>query len=164
MELVFYPDPRLLVKCDTAHEGQKYRLDLAINMWKIMTDNNGVGLAAPQIGLNMRMFVWKEKGRRQAIWNPVLRSIKGCQKSLEGCLSLPGIKVTLQRAISCILHGTGINNQPVGFTGDVNTTTIWQHEIDHLDGKLIIDNMSHKESMTNKNALQALLKNVSLKE
>jgi peptide deformylase len=127
-------------------------------MFRILDRHNGAGLSAPQVGMNVRMFAWKENGFCQIIWNPVLISVSGQQQSVEGCLSLPGVTVTMTRGTSSILKGIGINNLPIQFIGDAHTTRIWQHEIDHLDGKLIIDNMTKEETGVNKGTLRRLLK------
>ena len=166
MELVTYPNPILFERCKeipNSGSGQSpnERASLVVKMWKIIQEwdfNNGVGLAAPQVGLNTRMFIWCPNYDIQAIWNPTLSCVKGHIGSTEGCLSLPGIKVTIQRATSSILDGTGINNKPIKFIGDAVTTRIWEHEIDHLDGKLINDNMNHEDSVSNRDDLKKLLK------
>jgi len=123
-----------------------------------MTENKGVGLAATQVGLKIRMFVWKQYGVNRAIWNPTLSQTKGSMESIEGCLSLPKVSVTLQRATSCVLRGTGVDGLQFELRGTEDTTRIWQHEIDHLDGKLIIDNMNRNETISNKKALKRLRK------
>jgi peptide deformylase len=128
-------------------------------MWRIMSENGGCGLSASQIGLCIRMFVWKHDGFDQAIWNPFLDCVSGSAKLEEGCLSLPKVSVTKQRATSSILTGTGLNGRSLKFIGNEITTRIWQHEIDHLDGRLIIDGMSHEETILNRDAMRSLLKN-----
>lgn len=162
MQLVYYPDPRLLVKCNeydsSIKESVKKRRMMRSEMFRIMEKHNGAGLASPQVGMNVRMFSWKDKGICQIIWNPVLKSVDGQQNSIEGCLSLPGATVTMIRGTSSILIGIGINNLPLQFIGDAHATRIWQHEIDHLDGKLIIDNMTPEETSENKGTLRRLLK------
>jgi len=160
MQLIHYPDPRLLVICDPNNFTiTKDRKILAGYMFKIMNTNKGVGLAAPQVGLNLRMFVWNQNGFGQAIWNPILSYLSGNIESTEGCLSIPGVNVNMQRAVSSILSGEGMNGKKLRFIGGKKTTPIWQHEIDHLDGKLIIDNMSRDDTIANKEALRELLKN-----
>ncbi len=172
MQLIYYPDPILSKKCQPAInpskkqniKNSKRRLAprswseaLASEMWKIMDDNNGIGLAAPQVGLNIRMFVWKHNGRNQTIWNPELSDISGgCITSAEGCLSLPKVTIKLQRPTSSVLNGIGLNGQPLRAFGNSVTTRIWQHEIDHLDGKLIIDNMSREDIIANYDAITIL--------
>ncbi len=162
LKLVKYPDPRLLVRCleyDSSNkESIKKRRMLRSEMFRVMERHNGAGLAAPQVGMNVRMFAWLDQGICQIVWNPVLKSVSGQQDSIEGCLSLPGATVTMVRGTSSILTGIGINNLPLRFIGDARTTRIWQHEIDHLDGKLIIDNMTKQETSENKGTLRRLLK------
>ena len=162
MQLIYYPDPRLLNVCPPV-EGQldlKERRALVASMFGVMSKHHGgVGLAAPQVGLNVRMFIWMQKEFGQAIWNPVLSCLSGRMESTEGCLSLPKVNVTIQRATSSIMTGIGVNGKPLRLIGDQNTTRIWQHEIDHLDGKLIIDNMSLDDRNSNRDAMRTLLKN-----
>jgi len=162
LKLVTYPDPRLLVKCleydSSIKESIKKRRMFRSEMFRVMERHNGAGLAAPQVGMNVRMFAWLDQGICQIIWNPILESVSGQQESREGCLSLPGVTVTVTRGTSSILKGIGINNLPLRFIGDAHTTRIWQHEIDHLDGKLIIDNMTREETGENKGTLRRLLK------
>lgn len=158
MQLVYYPDPRLLKVCTEAKfEPEKERVRIASKMWNIMKKRRGVGLAAPQVGLDVRVFVFKNNGYDQAVWNPVLSCISGNVTEIEGCLSLPNVGVMVPRSTSSILMGQGENGLPLQFIGNEITTRIWQHEIDHLDGKLIIDNMNREETLTNKDALKLLL-------
>lgn len=166
MQLVYYPDPRLLKVCaetlvatylKSNTKFKQERVRMATKMWLIMRKKRGVGLAATQVGSNIRMFVFKSNGYNHTIWNPVLSCVSGSHESIEGCLSLPNINVMVQRATSSILTGQGLNGLPLQFIGDPIMTRIWQHEIDHLDGKLIIDNMSREETLSNKEALRLLL-------
>jgi peptide deformylase len=185
MQLIHYPNPILLQPCKTIYgstrdqtgdQTPKNRSQLATAMWKIMDDHNGIGLAAPQVGLNIRMFVWKKNGCNLAIWNPVFTWLSGEANSIEGCLSLPGIQVTIKRATQATLSGTdyrgwSTKNKPIYARGigegitivsdldSLEETRIWQHEIDHLNGQLIIDNMSREDTITNRDALRTLLKN-----
>lgn len=159
MKIVYYPNPKLLKPCVPAKsETTMERVKLATEMWNIMHENNGVGLAAPQVGLKTRMFVWKHNNSNHVIWNPSLKSVSGHLDSVEGCLSFPGVSVTKKRARHCVLCGEGMNGLPLEIIGNPTTTRIWQHEIDHLDGKVIIDDMSVEEKNANKEALRVLLK------
>lgn len=159
MQLVYYPNPKLLEVCIEAPDQPKCkRWWLAAEMWKIMKENHGCGLASSQVGLNIRMFVWDQYGHNKAIWNPVLSCLKGDTESIEGCLSIPGVKVTIKRSTLSILSGVDLDGLPIAFVGDRTTTRIWQHEIDHLDGKLIIDDMSRSDTNANRDALRTLLK------
>ena len=169
MQLVYYPDTRLSRVCIPAQEfsglgapkkatTRVRRATLSADMWKIMEDNNGAGLAAPQVGLNHRMFVWRYNHANCAVWNPRLTWLEGEEEAVEGCLSLPGISVIVNRAKESTLDGTGIDGSPFFMIGNSILTRIWQHEIDHLDGKLIIDNMNRNETIANKKALKRLRK------
>lgn len=165
MQLVYFPDPILREVCIEAPEQPMgdpddliiTRARIACKMWKIMRKKHGVGLAAPQVGLNIRMFVFSQDGCNQAIWNPILSCVEGIEESIEGCLSLPKINVTMQRATSCIMKGLGVNGRHLYYVGNSMMTRVWQHEIDHLDGNLIIDNMSPEETLSNKDAIEILL-------
>lgn len=160
MQLIVYPDPVLLRKCLPATKNKdKNRAKLAAKMWRIMYEHNGIGLAAPQVGLSIRMFVWVQNGSPQAIWNPKLSAVSGSANSMEGCLSLPKFNVTVKRATTSILNGEGINGRQLRFIGNVNTTRVWQHEIDHLDGKLLVHNMDYDDLIKNQDALKELLIN-----
>ena len=140
INLKYYPDSILRQKCIPVNMDTYDRLSLATEMWKIMHDNKGIGLAAPQVGLNIRMFVWTHLGKDMAIWNPKFTQLSNYKQSrTEGCLSLPETNVSVPRSISSTLTGYGINKEKLFCIGDNNLTRIWQHEIDHLDGKLIID-------------------------
>lgn len=164
MQLVYYPSPILTIECQPMPESHKESLKtkrvLRSEMYRIMNKYGGVGLAAPQIGLNRRVFVWKENGFDQIVWNPVLKSVSGRKEAVEGCLSLPGVQVKMVRGTSCIMTGIGINNMPIQFIGNELTTRIWQHEIDHLNGKLIIDGMDKDDTLSNKGTLRRLLKTI----
>ncbi|MEE9574067.1 MAG: peptide deformylase, partial [Candidatus Neomarinimicrobiota bacterium] len=122
MQLVYYPSPILFEQCQpvpNSGKGQrrKDRLALANMMWDVMEKNRGVGLAAPQVGLNIRMFVWKQYRTNFVIWNPIVCSVSGISQSTEGCLSLPGIAVTKERSIISQIFGTGINGKPCNYNG-----------------------------------------------
>lgn len=162
MQLIYYPNPILFRPSisipDTGGDNiRTIRSYQASRMWEIMNDRGGVGLAAPQVGFNIRMFVWKQDGNDKAIWNPTFTWVsKDTLCSIEGCLSLPNIGVMKSRSISSCMTGTDINCEPVGFNGDESMTRIWQHETDHLDGKLIIDSMTREEQVLNRGALNAL--------
>ncbi len=160
MQLVLYPDQILRTQCQQAPDcGNKGRAGLAAAMWKIMDDSRGVGLAAPQVGLSIRMFIWKHYRLNMAIWNPVICGVSGINNGMEGCLSLPGVTITKERSNTSRLIGIGINGEQISLWGDSIHTRIWQHEIDHLDGRLITDGMSVENETANQSALEALQKN-----
>ena len=112
--------------------------DMAETMWHQV----GIGLAAPQIGVSLRIFVMDD-GKRgaRAIINPVVTERGGVVKEEEGCLSLPGIFAEVERSKSLRIEGLDGEGQPVSFEAQGLQAKIIQHELDHLDGVLFIDRL-----------------------
>jgi peptide deformylase len=106
-----------------------------------MYDEVGIGLAAPQVGVSVRlMVVGDEEGRGvQALLNPVITEQGGTVTAEEGCLSLPGIFAPVTRAERVTLEAQDVAGQPVRLTARGLRARVFQHEIDHLDGVLFID-------------------------
>jgi peptide deformylase len=107
----------------------------------LMHEAQGVGLAATQVGVLRRLFVFEpdEDGPR-AIVNPVI--VERGDETLvddEGCLSLQGVRVPVERATSVVLEGKDPNGEDVRYELDLYASRIVQHELDHLDGVMIID-------------------------
>ena len=113
------------------------------NMIKVMYQANGIGLAANQIGHNKRMFVMdtsNEKDSPQVFINPILRSKNNIKMTnMEGCLSCPGEDVKVKRSITVNLEWTCRHGKSQHKTFSYLPSRVVQHEMDHLDGKLIID-------------------------
>ena len=113
------------------------------NMIKIMYQANGIGLAANQIGYNRRMFVMdtsNERNKPQTFINPVIRSKNNIKMTdIEGCLSCPGEEVKVKRSITVDLTWTCRHNKLQHKTFSYLPSRVVQHEMDHLNGKLIID-------------------------
>ena len=113
------------------------------NMIKIMYQANGIGLAANQIGYNRRMFVMdtsNERNKPQTFINPVIRSKNNIKMTdIEGCLSCPGEEVKVKRSITVDLKWTCRHNKLQHKTFSYLPSRVVQHEMDHLNGKLIID-------------------------
>jgi peptide deformylase len=112
--------------------------DMAETMWHQV----GIGLAAPQIGVSLRIFVMDD-GKRgaRAIVNPVVTERGGVVKEEEGCLSLPGIFAEVERSKSLHIEGLDGEGEPISFEAQGLQAKIIQHELDHLDGVLFIDRL-----------------------
>jgi peptide deformylase len=114
---------------------------LVDRMTVLMHEAQGVGLAATQVGVLRRIFVFEpdDEGPR-AIVNPVLTE-QGKEKATdnEGCLSLQGVKVPVERSTRVVLEGKDPNGEDLRFELDEYGSRVVQHELDHLDGVLIID-------------------------
>ncbi len=112
---------------------------LVDQMERIMRAANGVGLAAPQLGILQRIFVYDAGDGFQAVINPKILGRKGEQVGVEGCLSIPGLQGDVTRAEEVVVKGTDQFGKPVRIRGEGLTARVIQHENDHLDGVLFID-------------------------
>jgi peptide deformylase len=107
----------------------------------------GVGLAAPQIGLSLRFFVFDAhdgEGPR-AVANPVISGLQGEQLEEEGCLSIPNLWWDTRRAEVARVEGRDVRGQPVAYEGEGLFARILQHETDHLNGMLFTDRLDDEE-------------------
>ena len=136
-----YPDVALRLK---AHEVTEFDNDLAkliARMTELMHDAEGVGLAATQVGVLRRLFVFEPEGIGPcAVVNPRL-SKQSRDKEIddEGCLSLQGVRVPVERATKVTLEGQNANGEAVSWEFEGLSARVVQHELDHLDGILIFD-------------------------
>jgi peptide deformylase len=99
------------------------------------------GVAAPQIGVSLRVFVYDADGARGHLINPVLRDPSGTQDDEEGCLSLPGMAFATPRAGSVTATGVDEHGDPLTIVGTGFLARALQHETDHLDGVLYVDTL-----------------------
>jgi peptide deformylase len=115
------------------------------NMWATMYSVRGVGLAAPQIGLNIRLSVIdvkpEGKSQRLVLINPEIISRQGKVFDEEGCLSVPGVYAKINRAARVSIRALDAHGAPYEMEGEGLLARAFQHEIDHLDGKLFIDHL-----------------------
>jgi peptide deformylase len=113
---------------------------LAKRMIRIMHDAPGVGLAAPQIGVLQRLLVYDVNDDPQALVNPVLDEFsEQTEESDEGCLSLPGVTMPVERPVSLRVRGFDASGEPVEYRAEGLKARVIQHEYDHLEGVLIVD-------------------------
>ena len=130
------------------------------DMWATMESVRGIGLAAPQIGLNIRLSVIdirpEGKSRRLVLINPEIVSREGRILEEEGCLSLPGVYAKLARASRVRIRALGADGRPYEMAGEGLLARAFQHEVDHLDGKLFIDHLD----FVNKLKVMAILKDI----
>ena len=113
---------------------------LAQDMLRIMRENEGVGLAANQIGRLNRIFVAAYEDQEFVVINPVVEwSSESTEKDEEGCLSLPGTRVEIERPYAVTVSGKDTSGTTVRLEAEGLLARIFQHEIDHLNGVLILD-------------------------
>lgn len=159
LAIIHYPDPRLRTPCETVTQFDQDLADLAARMLALMKGAKGVGLAAPQVGLLLRVFVMNPTGEEadaMAFVNPVIREPRGAAEAEEGCLSIPGVNAQIRRAAHCRIMAQNLKGEPVELEGQDLLCRIWQHETDHLNGVLILDRMGPGDKLATRKTLQAL--------
>ncbi len=135
-----YGDPALRMKAREVETFDDDLARLAERMTALMHDANGVGLAATQVGVLRRMFVFDDEGEDRVLVNPVItESSKDVETDDEGCLSLRNVLVPVERAKKVTIEGLDVAGDPVTYALELTTARVVQHELDHLDGVLIID-------------------------
>lgn len=109
------------------------------DMWETMEKSDGVGLAAPQVGVSLRIIVIDAGEGIIELINPVITESMGCELGLEGCLSIPGIFGDVERFAEVTVEGFNRFGKKVKITGNGLLGRALQHEIDHLEGILFIE-------------------------
>ena len=104
----------------------------------------GAGLAAPQIGVGLRVFTWNVEGEVGHLVNPTLELSEEQQDGLEGCLSIPDLTFECLRALSVVANGFDMHGEPVTIHGTDYLARAIQHETDHLDGVLFVDRLDEQ--------------------
>lgn len=159
VKIIHYPDPRLHKPCRAVERFDHDLAALARRMLELMHAHKGVGLAAPQVGELVQMFVCNLTGDTkddQVFVNPALSDLEGEIEAQEGCLSIPDVSVTMRRATSARLQAQDLSGKRVELTGADLAVRCWQHECDHLRGRLIVDAMSESDRIANRRALKDL--------
>lgn len=122
---------------------------MAEEMLELMYEHEGVGLAANQVALPLRMFVVNPAGKRgegeeRVVINPVLQRPKGSESDREGCLSLPGLFGDVMRSKQIMLSAYDLQGQPIELKCEGFFARVLQHENDHLDGTMFFDRMTEE--------------------
>ena len=137
-----YPDPVLRMRTREVEQFDDDLSRLVERMIALMRDANGVGLAANQVGVIRRVFVFQphEEDEPRAVVNPqITKRSEESVRDDEGCLSLVGITVPIERALSLTLEGKDDRGADLKLELEEQAARVVQHELDHLDGVLIID-------------------------
>ena len=108
-------------------------------MVNTMVANKGIGLAAPQVGIDKQLIVVKIELLIFKLANPVIINCKSADVLEEGCLSIPGERVNIERPYEILVHALNDKNEEVEVKAKALLARVLQHEIDHLYGKLIVD-------------------------
>lgn len=163
LQIVLYPDPILRKKTRPIEQIDDTVRAVANRMIELMHEVNGAGLAAPQVGLDWRMFVVsghvadEEDAADEVFINPTVTPVsRDLVAHEEGCLSLPGITADVRRPSAVKMSARSLDDEPVELTNDDFLARVWQHEYDHLEGVLIIDRMSPMDRLATRKALKEM--------
>jgi len=148
-----FGDPVLRTAAAPVTDFDKEIRTLVTDLVDTMLDAPGAGLAAPQIGVGLRVFTWNVEGHVGHLINPSLSLSDDTQDGNEGCLSLPGLTLDCIRALSVVATGFDLHGEPVTIEGSDLLARAIQHETDHLDGILFIDRLDQE---SRKRAMKAI--------
>jgi peptide deformylase len=142
LDILVYPNPVLRAPSVEVAEFDEKLKHLVADMWETMYYSKGVGLAAPQIGIPIKLFVSDWEGNKRVLANPKIIETEGAETSNEGCLSFPGIyeDVTRPNRIRILFQDENGEQRDEVIEGYL--ARVYSHETDHLNGKLMIDHLS----------------------
>ena len=146
LEILHYPDPRLRQKAEPVAEVTQEIRQLVEDMAETMYAAPGVGLAAPQVGESLRLFIVDIAGEGEpsdlhVFINPEIVQTEGKQLWREGCLSFPEVAEDIERAAEVTVKALDENGQPFELSAEGLLAVAIQHENDHLDGVLLLDRL-----------------------
>lgn len=159
-KILLYPDPLLLMRSAKINIFDKNLVNLSKDLIDTMYDADGVGLAAPQIGINKRIFVMdcssenEEKDCRVVINPEIEHASEELGSYKEGCLSIPGITEEISRPKVIKVLYQDVNGVLQRDTYDDLWSICFQHELDHLNGKLFIDHLRPMKKILVKNKMK----------
>ena len=160
LAIVHYPAPSLREPAQPVDPADENVRAVAARMIELMHEADGVGLAAPQVGLPWRVFVThvgEVDPVDRAFINPELRLPRvELISAEEGCLSLPGVHVQVRRPEIAEIAAVGLDGERFTLSGEGLLARVWQHENDHLDGILIIDRMTPMDRLATRKTLRDL--------
>ena len=163
MEIVTYPDPILKKKAEPVDHIDQDMQDLIESMGELMYGSSGIGLAANQAGVAKQVFVfdldYREKGRNlNVLINPTIVLAEEKIEPEEGCLSVPDFLAKTTRRRYLKVKGLDGNGKPIDIEAEDLLAICIQHEIDHLNGTLILDHVSHLKRNLYKRRIEKLMK------
>jgi len=150
LNVVYFGDPKLEKVSEPISEVTPEIRKLARDMFETMYYTSGVGLSAPQIGINKRLLVidvsgGEDRSKQLTVINPVVIETNGSQTGREGCLSFPGLFATVTRPNFVKIRGLNLDGKEVEVEGTELLARALLHEIDHLDGILYIQRMKKSD-------------------
>lgn len=149
--LAYYPNPVLKKVCAPVAAVVPSLRDLVKRMFAVMYERKGVGLAAPQVGVLLRIYIVNTAGKpegEQVLINPEVLEASGSQTGSEGCLSFPGVNIQVTRPNLVRMRAMDLDGKTRELEGTALTARAYLHELDHLNGVLISDKMSALQRMS----------------
>jgi peptide deformylase len=163
IEIVTYPDPVLKKKAELVENIDGNIQNLIDTMSTLMYQSSGIGLAANQVGIGKRVIIfdihYKEKGKDLTVLiNPTIIFAEEKIEFEEGCLSVPDFEGKITRKKYIQVQGLDRDGKPITIEAEDLTAICIQHEIDHIDGTLILDHVSHLKRNLYKRKVEKLMK------
>lgn len=160
LQLVEYPHPALLRRTKPVSRIDDALAAAVEQMFDIMYDARGVGLAANQVALPYRLFIVNCEGERgqgeeHVFINPVISRPRGTAVQEEGCLSLPGVRMDVRRPERIVVDAWSLDGQAIHLDVDGLLARVIQHEFDHLEGRLFTDRLPEAAAMEVRRALES---------
>lgn len=149
-------DPVLKERASEIDDIDAKLVRLVNDMFTTMYNAPGIGLAAPQVGVRKRLFVYEIDGKQGVLINPVIKEARGEWVFQEGCLSIPGVYFEIVRPKEILVTGIDLDGNEVEFEADELTARLIQHEYDHLDGKLMVEHLVEEQRKEANKALREL--------
>ena len=143
-QIRLFGDPVLRTPAIEVVDFDKELRTLVADLTDTMIDAPGAGLAAPQLGVGLRVFTWYVDDELGHLVNPDLTLSEEIQDGPEGCLSIPGLFIDCKRALSVVAHGFDMHGEPVLIEGSEMLSRAIQHETDHLDGIIFVDRLDRE--------------------
>jgi peptide deformylase len=143
-QIRLFGDPILRTKAEPVVEFDKELRRLVTDLTDTMLEAEGAGLAAPQIGVSLRVFTYNVDDIVGHLINPSLELSEEEQFGPEGCLSIPGLEFDCLRAMNAVAKGFNEHGEPVTIEGSELLARALQHETDHLDGILFVDKLDRQ--------------------
>jgi peptide deformylase len=140
-----FGDPVLVTRATEVVDFDKELRNLVSDLTDTMIEAPGAGLAAPQIGVSLRVFVWDVDDELGHLINPTLDLSDELQDGEEGCLSFPDLRYPTPRSMRVVAKGFNMYGDPIKVEGNEMLARAIQHETDHLDGIVFIDRLSQAD-------------------
>ena len=163
-QITHYPADVLGKKAEPVGEINNNIKQLVEKMYEIMHQNRGVGLAAPQAGVSLRLFIISLDGSRESVKvfiNPTVTPYGTLDTIEEGCLSVPGISAKIRRYKHAKVTATGLDGKEFSEEGEGLYARALQHEYDHIEGTTIVNRLGAAAKIANRKQLKKLQENIS---